>query len=123
MTGQFLRDFDRSITGYDSGNVGVPDRVEVEDLSFAVLVKQEIAVFSPPPFFRSSGVSDPEVPGSSQVCPSSRERPSWRSSTRQSVAKAFPPEIESATPPLTRRVPGDKACSRRGFLRMICPER
>ena len=46
VTGQFLGDFDRSIPGYDSGNVGVPDRVEVEDSPFAVLVMQEITVFS-----------------------------------------------------------------------------
>jgi len=46
VTGQFLGDFDRSIAGYDSGNVRVTDRVEVEDFPSAVLVSKEVTFFS-----------------------------------------------------------------------------
>ena len=46
MTGQFLGDFDRSIAGYDSGNVRVPDRVEVEDFPAAIYVAKEVTFFS-----------------------------------------------------------------------------
>ena len=42
VTGQFLGDFDRSIAGYDSGNVRVPDRVEVEDFPAAIYVAKEV---------------------------------------------------------------------------------
>ena len=36
----------RSIAGYDSGNVRVPDRVEVEDFPAAIYVAKEVTFFS-----------------------------------------------------------------------------